>query len=86
MGQAAVVVKWKTGRKKRQFQANITLQDTALRQSLKAPMVIINWLRMFTTQESDFLKNFGRIPMPPVSLLCATRMQIRWRARRLPRV
>ena len=70
MGQAAVVVKWKTGRKKRQFQANITLQDTALRQSLKAPMVIINWLRMFTTQESDFLKNFGRIPMPPVSLLC----------------
>ena len=35
-----------------------------------APMVIINWLGMFTTQESDFLKNFGQIPMPPVSLLC----------------
>ena len=33
-------------------------------------LVIINWLGLYTTQGSDFLKNFGQILMPRVSLLC----------------
>ena len=37
-------------------------------------MVIINWLGLYMTQGSDFLKNFGQILMSRVSLLCRSHL------------
>ena len=33
-------------------------------------MAIINWLGLVTTQQCDFVRYFGQVPMSCVSLLC----------------
>ena len=55
---------------KRQGLSDWSYSILPLGKENETSMVIINWLGLYMTQGSDFLKKIGQMLMPRVSLLC----------------